>query len=90
MFTITDLSKFEVKFFTDSQYVVNSYNSWLENWVSKTNFKGIRYHKEWLEIYKLKRDNFKVNWVKGHNRIAYNELVHWLAFNRVVSNRDIA
>ena len=91
MFVILNSDKSsETNFFTDSQYVVNSYNLWLENWINKTNFKGISHSKEWRMIYKFKGSNFKVNWVKGHNKIVYNELAHWLAFNKVVSNRDIA
>ncbi len=81
--TIGKFKRDSVNFYTDSKYVVDSYNTWLHGWVHRTNFKGIKYQKEWKAIYDSQRDDFKVSWVKGHNNVAYNELVNWLAQVRI-------
>lgn len=62
----------EVNIFTDSQYVVNGYNDWMNTW-SRNQWKGstnqtINNLDLWLEIYTIKKIfQYNVIWEKGHN-----------------------
>ena len=63
----------EVILTSDSSYVVNAINEWLNNWI-KRNFakvKNIDLWKEYLEVSKKHKVN--ANWVKGHNGHKENE-----------------
>ena len=60
-------NKFEIKVFTDSQYVVRGVNEWSYNWIAK-NFQGIKNAELWKRLIELKNkfSNIKFIWVKGH------------------------
>ncbi len=74
----------EVVIYTDSKYVANGINEWIENWAKKNwkNSKGKEVeHKEmWQEIYKLmKVHRVKAVWIKGHANHRENELCDKIA-----------
>ncbi len=67
--------------FTDSKYVVDSFEKrWLHNWI-KTDFKGGKKNKDlWLEFYKLSKNfTIRFQWVKGHADNPYNNRCDELA-----------
>ena len=58
--------------FTDSQYVSNSLNIWLANWIKK--HKTMKNMDLWNKIWLLKKKHYvKAVWIKGHNGNFYNE-----------------
>lgn len=69
---------------TDSSYVANGINEWLQNWL-KNGFKTASKQKVknteiWLELLnELKRHEVKAIWVKGHAGHEENELCDKLA-----------
>lgn len=74
----------EVQLFTDSSYVANGINSWLEKW-QKNGFKGsdkkpIKNQDLWVDLAGLLKIH-KVNatWLKGHAGHAENELCDKMA-----------
>lgn len=63
----------KVELFTDSSYVANAINSWLENWVKK-DFKKVQNVPLWKEYLKASLDHdVRAFWVKGHNGHPQNE-----------------
>lgn len=73
-------SKFKIKVYSDSKYVIDSINSkWVFSW-EKKNFKGKKNEDLWrrfLKIYSLY--NIEFFWVKGHNGHPENERCDFLA-----------
>ena len=74
----------EIKFYTDSKYVMNGIESWIINWKKngwKTAAKKPVKNKELWE--KLDKENIKHRiqweWVKGHAGDKYNEKADYLA-----------
>ena len=74
----------EIKFYTDSKYVMNGIESWIINWKKngwKTAAKKPVKNKELWE--KLDKENTKHRiqweWVKGHAGDKYNEKADYLA-----------
>lgn len=61
--------------YTDSMYVVNGYNKWMNSWAKKGWVKPLKNNSLWQNVYKA-RENFsgKIKWVKGHNGTFLNEL----------------
>ena len=63
----------EIDLYTDSQYVVQGINEWLEGWMKK-NFREVKNPDLWREYVGLsKPHNIKAYWVKGHGGNAMNE-----------------
>jgi len=64
---------------SDSSYVVNSINKWLENWqkIDFKNKKNVDMWKEYLSVSKL--HNVEAKWIKGHDGHAENELCDKIA-----------
>ena len=63
----------EVEIISDSKYVCESINSWLQNWIKK-DFKNVKNTDLWrLYLEVSKNHNIKAIWVKGHNGHAENE-----------------
>lgn len=71
--------------YSDSRYVVNGYNEWLEKWVAngwrRSNKKRVESVDLWMEIKQMKRslESVKVVWVKGHSEDMGNQLADNLA-----------
>ena len=67
--------------YSDSKYLVNSYNNcWIESWI-KNDWKSYRSGEPiknqdlWIKLYKLSEErivNFR--WVAGHSGVKFNEL----------------
>ena len=70
-----------ISIYSDSSYVVNAIEKgWLNNWI-KTNFKGGKKNRDLWTIYfhLSKKNNIKLNWVKGHADNPYNNRCDELA-----------
>lgn len=70
---ITDTQK--VKIYTDSKYVVNSYNFWMDRW-AQNNWKDKKNVDLFKQLFKYKHQNtpvIEVVWVHGHNGNEFNE-----------------
>ena len=69
----------DVTIYSDSSYVVNGINEWLEGWV-KRNFKKVKNPELWrVYIEVAKPHKIKAIWVKGHNGHPENERCDELA-----------
>lgn len=60
--------------YSDSQYVVNGFNSWMHTWKKKG--KTMKNPDLWNRLMRLKEFHNKVKacWVRGHNGNKYNEI----------------
>ncbi len=69
----------EIELFSDSTYVLNSINEWLEGWIKKDfkNVKNVDLWKEFIEVSKNHKIN--INWVKGHSGHRENEICDKIA-----------
>ncbi|MGG7074389.1 ribonuclease HI [Campylobacter sp. 9BO] len=68
-----------VKLYTDSSYVANSINSWLDGWVKK-NFKNVKNVDLWQEYIQISKPHkVSANWLKAHNGHPQNERCDELA-----------
>lgn len=63
----------KIELFTDSNYVCEAINSYLEKWVKRnwSEVKNIELWKEYLEL--SKPHEIKANWIKAHSGHEYNE-----------------
>jgi len=79
-------SKKKVKIVTDSKYVKNGIETWINNW-KKNNWKtsnkqNVKNKDLWIELDTLiQKRNINWSWVKGHANSLYNERVDLLAKN---------
>lgn len=80
----------EIKFISDSKYLVDGFNSWMHSWKRKG---WVRNHGEkgevlnlnlWKILYEFSQTmKVKAEWVRGHTGIAGNEFCDALANNSV-------
>lgn len=76
----------KVKIVTDSKYVKNGIETWINNW-KKNNWKtsnkqNVKNKDLWIELDTLiQKRNINWSWVKGHANNLYNERVDLLAKN---------
>jgi ribonuclease HI len=78
-----------LKIYSDSQYVVNSFEKgWLKNWIA-TDFKGGKKNKDlWVRFNDLAgRHHVKFYWVRGHADNPYNNRCDELATSAADGNR---
>jgi len=69
----------DVTIYSDSSYVVNGINEWLDGWV-KRNFKKVKNPELWQSYIEVaKPHKIKAIWVKGHNGHPENERCDELA-----------
>ena len=69
----------DVTIYSDSSYVVNGINEWLEGWI-KRNFKKVKNPNLWKDYIKVaKPHKIKAIWVKGHSGHLENERCDKLA-----------
>lgn len=76
----------ELEVISDSEYVVNTINIWIHNWIKNDfkNKKNVDLWKLYLEV--SKPHKVKATWTKAHNENYYNEACDELAG----SNAEIA
>ena len=69
----------EVDLYSDSTYVINAIDKWLEGWVKK-DFKNIKNPDLWREFLEVSSPH-KINvfWVKAHNGHRENEICDKIA-----------
>ena len=71
----------KVEVVTDSSYVANAINEWLDNWVKK-DFKKVKNSELWREFLEVsKNHDIKATWVRGHSGHKMNERCDYLAVN---------
>ena len=75
-----------VTVFSDSEYCVEGYNEWMENWKKRgwkrSSGKPSKNRFHWKRLDELKvllNKRVKLQWCKGHSGIEYNELVDDMA-----------
>ena len=74
---LIDLGIKNVEAYSDSTYVVNGINSWVDNWVREDpKLAGRKNGTLWYEMLDLKKrfKSFNMQWCKGHNGNRWNEL----------------
>ncbi len=79
----------DITVISDSSYVINAINTWLEGWVKK-NFKKVKnvdLWKEYLEV--SKEHNITGVWVRGHDGHEQNERCDKLAFNEAQRQKEL-
>jgi ribonuclease HI len=79
-----------ITIYSDSQYVVNSINTWRHKWSLK-NFNGIKNPDLWKYLHELLNPlpNIIGIWVKGHNGDPKNELVNSLAQKEAYKLKEV-
>ena len=79
----------EIHIYSDSQYVVNGFNDWVELWKRK-NWKKVKNVNYWKALLTLTAGlNIQFHWVRGHNDNKYNEKADKLAYAAYKSNEAI-
>lgn len=74
-----------VTVYTDSQYVKNTLNTWLEGWIrrgwKKAGGKPPEHVDLWKQIWQYKQDypNVRVEWIKAHAGHEFNDRADYLA-----------
>jgi ribonuclease HI len=71
----------EVEIYSDSKYVVDGCNKWLDKWAQKQ-FRKVKNPDLWIQLYKVIKDHkgkITFNWVKAHSINKYNNLADKLA-----------
>ena len=69
----------DVTIYSDSSYVVNAINEWLDNWIAR-DFKKVKNPELWREYIKAaKPHRVKAVWVRGHAGHPENERCDELA-----------
>ena len=69
----------EIDLYSDSTYVLNAIEKWLENWIKK-DFKNVKNEDLWREFLNLSKNHkINVNWVKGHSGHKENEICDKIA-----------
>jgi len=67
--------KYEIKVYTDSQYLIGGLVKWRESWEYR-NFKGVKNSDLWKELFELyDKFNIKIEHVKAHSGHKENEIV---------------
>lgn len=82
LFAVIDAVKYaktleenKIHIYSDSKYVINSYEKWLKGWVKRN--KLDRPNGDlWKDLYNITRNvELTFTWVKGHSHNKYNEIV---------------
>jgi len=78
------ISLYAIKIYTDSKYVKDGINIWINNWEKNNwktaNKKNVKNIELWKELKKLiKNSNIEWFWIKGHSNNPMNDLADKLA-----------
>ncbi|MRI58998.1 MAG: ribonuclease HI [Epsilonproteobacteria bacterium] len=77
-----------VEIYSDSNYVVQAINSWLDGWIKK-DFKNVKNPDLWREFLKVSRPHrLKAVWVKGHAGHEENERCDTIAKQMAMKIKD--
>ncbi|AQW85256.1 ribonuclease HI [Campylobacter pinnipediorum subsp. pinnipediorum] len=77
-----------IKLYTDSSYVANSINSWLEGWIKK-DFKKVKNIELWKEYINVSQQhNINAIWVKAHNGHPQNEECDKMARDEAIKIKE--
>ncbi|MCY3540592.1 MAG: ribonuclease HI [Gammaproteobacteria bacterium] len=76
--------QFEIQLYTDSRYVINGINDWIDTWSMNNwrtaNRKPVKNKELWQELYaRTQGHSITWHWVRGHSGDQFNELVDRLA-----------
>ena len=63
----------KVAIFSDSSYIVNSYNKWSINWAKYNSWT--KFQKDWKWINNNRSDNVYLSWVKSHSGNKWNDMI---------------
>ena len=78
----------DVEIVSDSKYVCEAINSWLENWIKK-DFKNVKNKELWLSyIQTSKLHKIQAKWIKGHNGHIENERCDKIAKEEALILKD--
>ena len=78
----------DVEIVSDSKYVCEAINSWLENWIKK-DFKNVKNEELWLSyIQTSKIHKIQAKWIKGHNGHIENERCDKIAKEEALILKD--
>ncbi|AGZ82522.1 ribonuclease HI [Campylobacter fetus] len=78
----------EVSLYTDSSYVANAINIWLDGWIKKK-FKNVKNVELWQELLELLSiHKVSANWVKAHNGHPQNEECDKLARDQAIKAQN--
>ena len=75
---------FEIQLYTDSKYVINGINDWIDTWSMNNwqtaNRKPVKNKELWQELHACtQKHRITWHWVRGHSGDRFNELVDHLA-----------
>lgn len=70
----------KIEIYSDSMYVINGFNEWMEGWSRKDwtrSGKPLLNKDLWQILFKYKENykHYSLHWVKGHSNDFYNDLV---------------
>jgi len=78
----------EIELFSDSTYVLNGIDRWLDGWIKK-NFKNVKNPELWREFLKLSKPHkIQVNWIKGHSGHKENEICDKIAKEEALKRKN--
>ena len=77
VFQKTEKIHCDIEVFSDSVYVVNGFNIWLDNWQKNNwNKNKILNQDLWKQLIPYKSlNNYKISWIKAHSNNKYNDMV---------------
>ena len=79
----------DITVISDSSYVINAINSWLDGWIKK-DFKKVKNVDLWREYIEVsKPHNIKGVWIRGHNGHELNEHCDRVANNEAQRQREL-
>lgn len=75
---------FDIQLYTDSRYVINGINDWIDTWYMNNwrtaNRKPVKNKDLWQELHaRTQEHSITWHWVRGHSGDQFNELVDRLA-----------
>lgn len=87
----SNLEHIDITIYSDSQLIVNTYNTWMHKWSErgwKKKKSGVKNLDLVKELYSLKQmTSVELVWVKGHSGILGNEIADYLCSKSFNKNR---
>ena len=78
-----------IRVYSDSQYVVNGYMKWYDNWIANKK-DDIKNPDLWMEMKEIgsKFHKVELKWVRGHSGNKWNEFIDDRCTKRVYKDKD--